>query len=140
MTRIDFYIEAADKVEVACRLAAKAMARKLRVLIFSSDEVCLQRANKLLWTQPATSFVPHCMAHESIATDTPVLLARSVDEPPQTHVLVNLDDSWPASFARFERLVEVVSQDEADKQSARVRYRFYKDRGYRIETHSLASM
>lgn len=140
MTRIDFYIEAVDKVEVACRLVTKAVAQKLRVLIFSSDEERLQRANKLLWTQPAIGFIPHCMAHEPIAVETPVLLARTADNPPHDQVLVNLDDQWPASFARFERLVEIVSQDESDKEAARLRFRFYKDRGYKIETHNLASV
>jgi len=38
MTRIDFYFEAEDKLQVACRLSAKAAQQKLRVLIYAADE------------------------------------------------------------------------------------------------------
>ena len=42
-------------------------------------------------------------------------------------------------FSRFQRLIEIVSADDADdKQQARERFRYYRDRGYEIRTHDLA--
>ncbi|RDJ93817.1 DNA polymerase III subunit chi, partial [Lacticaseibacillus rhamnosus] len=40
-------------------------------------------------------------------------------------------------FSRFQRLVEIVGTDASDRQAARERYRFYRDRGYEIRTHQL---
>ena len=139
MTRIDFYTDAADKAEVACRLAGKAMQQKLRVLIVAPTQDQLQRVNRMLWTHPPIGFVPHCLAQEPIAAETPVLLSHNADDPPHDQVLINLGDERPSSFARFARLVEIVSNDEEDKRLARERFRFYRDRGYEIHTHKLPS-
>jgi DNA polymerase III subunit chi len=139
MTRVDFYTDAADKGEVACRLAAKAMQQKQRVLIVTSDQALLQRVNVMLWTHPPIGFVPHCFVHDKLATQTPVLLSHSSEDPPHDQVLINLGDERPSTFARFARLLEIVSTDEADKNAARERFRFYRDRGYAMQTHRLGA-
>ncbi|MDH5350820.1 MAG: DNA polymerase III subunit chi, partial [Betaproteobacteria bacterium] len=41
-------------------------------------------------------------------------------------------------FERFERLLEVIGRDDADRQQARGRYRYYRERGYPIADHDLA--
>ncbi|THA38965.1 DNA polymerase III subunit chi, partial [Streptomyces sp. A1136] len=51
-------------------------------------------------------------------------------ELPHHHVLINLSGNTPEHFARFERMFEIISSDEADKAAGRDRYRFYKERGY----------
>jgi DNA polymerase-3 subunit chi len=53
-------------------------------------------------------------------------------------VLLNLSASCPPHFERFERLLEVVGADEAERAAGRERYRFYKSRGYAIANHDLA--
>jgi DNA polymerase III subunit chi len=138
MTRIDFYHSAEDKLEVACRLSAKAAQQKLRVLIFAPDELLAQTIDKLLWTWQATGFLPHCMAHSPHAAETPVLITRDPEEVPHDDVLLNLHQEWPPSFARFKRLVEIVGRDDLDRQSARARFKFYRDRGYEIQNHDLS--
>ncbi len=137
MTRIDFYVEARDRIDVACRLAAKAVQARTRMLVYAPDETMIARIDRLLWTQPPTGFVPHCMSHDPLADETPILIARNVDDPPLDDVILNLADTFPPTFARFQRVLEIVSQDPQDKASARDRFRFYRDRGYRIETHNL---
>ena len=138
MTRIDFYFEADDKLHVACRLAAKAAQRKLRVLIYSADEVQAQRIDRLLWTWQATGFLPHCMARSPLAAQTPVLITHDPEDTPHDEVLLNLNPAWPPAFSRFQRLVEIVGRDEEDRQAARERFRFYRDRGYAISNHDLS--
>jgi len=49
-------------------------------------------------------------------------------------VLVNLQAQHPPFFSRFRRLIEIVGVDEEDKAAARIRYRFYRDRGYEIKS------
>ncbi len=138
MTRIDFYVEARDRLDFACRLAAKAVQAKTRLIVYAPDEAILAKMDRMLWTQSAVGFIPHCMSHDPLAAETPVLLARNVDHPPVDEVILNLADACPPTFARFRRLLEIVSQDDADKASARERFRFYRDRGYRIDTHNMS--
>jgi DNA polymerase-3 subunit chi len=137
VTRIDFYLDADDRLQVACRVAAKALAQSHRVLIYAPDGELARAIDRLLWTTPAIGFVPHVMSDHRLAAETPVVIARDPAALPHDDVLVNLDRSEPAAFARFHRLVEIVGRDEDDKQAARGRYRFYRDRGYEIHTHKL---
>ena len=138
MTRIDFYFNAADKWQVACRLAGKAAAQRQRMLIYAPEPEAAQRIDRLLWTWPATGFVPHCAAGDALAADTPVLIAADADAASGCAVLLNLAPGTPPGFERFERLLEVVGRDGADLEEARARYRFYRERGYRIADHDLS--
>jgi DNA polymerase-3 subunit chi len=136
VTRIDFYRYAEDKQHYACRLAAKA-SRSTRVVVYSPDRAALDRFDHALWSVPATGFVPHCHVESPLAPETPVLLATSGDALPHHDVLLNLSDEWPPFFATFDRLLEVVGTDDADKALARARYAFYKDRGYDIRVNDV---
>ncbi len=140
MTRIDFYTEAQDKLDLACKLAGKAVQAKTRMLILAPDGELRARLDKMLWMHPPIGFIPHCPAGAPIASETPVLLSGSADEVPVDDILLSLADTWPQTFARFQRLIEIVTRDEADKAFARERYRFYRDRGYQITTHNMASL
>ena len=52
-------------------------------------------------------------------------------------LLLNLSKTTPPYFSRFERLSEVVIQEQESLQSSRERFSFYKSRGYPIETRKL---
>ena len=138
MTRIDFYFEAEDKLQVACRLSAKAAQQNLRVLIYTADEAEAQKIDKLLWTWQATGFLPHCMTRNPLAAQTPVLITHDPGDTPHDEVLLNLHYEWPPAFSRFQRLVEIVGRDDEDRAAARGRFRFYRDRGYEIVHHDLS--
>jgi len=64
-------------------------------------------------------------------------LENSADLP-HHQVLVNLDVDLPIGFEKFERVVEVVTLDEEERQQARRRWKHYADRGYPIVRHDLA--
>jgi DNA polymerase-3 subunit chi len=138
MTSVDFYFNAADRLQVACRLAGKALAQRKRLLIYAPHAETAQQIDRLLWTWPATGFVPHCRAGEALAPDTPVLIAAEADAATGCDILLNLGQETPPAFERFERLLEVVARDEAGRQAARERFRFYRERGYRVAHHDLA--
>ena len=63
---------------------------------------------------------------------SPVVLAPSLDQAPHHEVLVNLGAPVPSGFERFARLIEVVAQDDDDRQRARHRWKHYADRGYAL--------
>jgi DNA polymerase-3 subunit chi len=132
LTTIDFYFNAPDRLQVACRLAGKAAGQKKRMLIYAPEPETASRIDKLLWTWPAIGFVPHCAAHDPLAAETPVLIAADAEMPSGCEVLLNLGAECPPHFERFERLLELVGTDEAERQVGRSRYRFYLERGYKI--------
>ncbi len=138
MTRIDFYFEAEDKLQVACRLSVKAAQQKMRVLIYALDEAHAQKIDKMLWTWQATGFLPHCMTRSPLAAQTPVLITHDPEDTPHDEVLLNLHSQWPPAFSRFQRLVEIVGRNDDDREAARGRFRFYRDRGYEIANHDLS--
>ena len=139
MTTIDFYFNASDRLQVACRLAAKALAEEKRMLVYAPDAEVAARVNKLMWTWPATGFVPHCPVDDPLAPETPILIGRTDELPSNCALLINLGIECPPHFASFERLFEVIGVDDADKEAGRNRYKVYRSRGYAIANHDLAA-
>ena len=139
MTGVFFYTHAEDKLQTACTLMAKALARSMRVLILTPDAVTTERLGKLIWSVPATGFVPHCRSADPLARVTPVIVDHVAEPLIHDQVLVNLCAQTPPMFSRFERLVEIVGTEAEDRDAARARFRFYRDRGYEIRTHQLGA-
>ena len=139
MTTIDFYFNAEDRLQVACRIAGKAASQKKRLLIYAPGGDVAQRIDRMLWTWPAIGFIPHCLADDALAPETPVLISEEAVADSTCEVLLNLSPDCPPHFERFNRLLEIVSQEEDDRQAGRARFKFYRDRGYAIQSHDLAS-
>jgi DNA polymerase III subunit chi len=140
MTDVEFHFNAPEKVGYACRLLRKAVAKGARVAV-TGEPGTLKDLDVALWTFSPLEFVPHCQQEAVSATvlaASPVVLAASVRETPHHQVLVNLGEPVPDGFERFERLIEVVTQDEEDRQRARRRWKHYADRGYAITQRDLA--
>src|SRR6476620_8709315 len=138
MTKIDFYYHVENKFQTACSLSVKAYARGMKVLAFCADAEASQKFSRMLWTAPALSFIPHCTADDKLAPVTPVIVDHAGANPIHDDVLINLRTERPPFFSRFQRLVEIVTLDEEDRELARDRFKFYRDRGYAIENHDLS--
>ena len=138
LTQIDFYFHVENKLRTACALSAKACARGMRVLAFCADADAGLKFSRLLWTAQPISFIPHCTAGDPLAAVTPVVIDHEGANPPHDDVLINLRADWPPFFSRFQRLIEIVSLDEQDRSRARERFKFYRDRGYAIQSHDLS--
>lgn len=137
MTEITFYTFADNPLDVARRVAAKALGQGRQVMIYAPDAAVADAIDRLLWTTPALGFVPHCRDSDALAAETPVLIGAHANALRQADVMINLHHEQPPAFARFERLVEIIGQDEAGREQGRARYRFYQARGYALETHDL---
>ena len=140
MTQIDFHVNASDKLLHACRLARKGYGSG-RPMVFHGPDALLSRFDRLLWTFSALDFIPHCRVSDRLAKVTPILLAGPADGDACIHheLIVNLDRTQPDFFSRFERMIEVVGDDDGDLDAGRTRWRFYKDRGYPLTRHDLAA-
>jgi len=138
MTQIDFYTHVEDRLRIACQLSAKAFSQGLKVTVFCPDPETVHRFDRLLWMAPATGFVPHCAPEDPLAGETPVIVDCQGDKLLHDEVLINLRPEWPPFFGRFQRLIEIVTREDGDRNMARERFRFYRDRGYEIRTHDLS--
>ena len=137
MTEITFYTHADDPLDIARRVAIKAHGQGKQVMIYAPDAATADAIDRLLWTMPATGFVPHCRDSDALAGETPVLIGTRADALRSADVMINLHCEQPPAFARFERLVEIIGPDEAGMEQGRERYRFYKTRGYALHAHDL---
>ena len=119
----------------ACRLAEKVAAMGHRVFVQAPSEGVARELDDLMWTFHDGAFLPHCVA----GTDPEATVHIGHDGEPGEgfHLLINLGQEVPGFFARFERVAEVVDGDDTRKAEGRTRFRFYKDRGYPLETHKL---
>jgi DNA polymerase-3 subunit chi len=138
MTRISFLHGAPDRIQSAAQWLQQAWAQRLAVLVYVPDAEQAARLDRMLWTQPALSFVPHCRSDAPLAAETSILLTDQLDDPAQESCLLNLSDVLPPSFSRFEHLVEIVSTDDVDRLPARERFKFYRERGYAIDSQDIA--
>jgi DNA polymerase III subunit chi len=140
MTEVAFHFNVPDKLGYACRLLRKAAGSGAKVVVTGDPEV-LATLDAELWTFSPVEFIPHCQvtADSQLVAASPVLLADTPRGTPHHEVLVNLGTGVPEGFERFERLIEVVTQDDGDRQRARSRWKHYADRGYAITRHDLAA-
>jgi DNA polymerase-3 subunit chi len=141
MTQVDFYIlqdnQPDAQVLLTCRLTEKAFKQGHQVYINTESGQQLKKLDDLLWTFRDGSFLPHGHYEANASSTHPVLLGYAVEPEGPSDVLVNLSNDVPAFFSRFNRVAELVGGDEAQRESARERYRFYQDRGYALNTHKL---
>ena len=141
MTEVDFYI-LKDKapqagMQFACRLAEKIFKDGHQVYINTTSGQQLKQLDDLLWTFRQGSFLPHAVCTSNEAEATPILLGHAIEPEGPSDVLVNLAEDIPAFFSRFSRVTELVSGDDTQRETARTRYKFYKDRGYTVRSHQL---
>ncbi|MEQ1438795.1 DNA polymerase III subunit chi [Fontimonas sp. SYSU GA230001] len=143
MTRIDFYLlpetASADggRVMAACRLCDKAAGAGMKVYVATRDAALADELDGALWSFRQGSFVSHERYDGAVpAEPAPAVLIGAV-EPPDSHhgVLINLDAEIPDYFSRFERVLELVAGDPAQRAASRARYKFYRDRGYELNTY-----
>jgi DNA polymerase-3 subunit chi len=140
MTEVTFHFNAPDRLGYACRLLRKAVARGAKVVV-TGEPAQLRELDVVLWTFAALEFVPHCdsSAAPGVLAASPVVLADSALSALHRQVLVNLGGPVPDGFERFERLIEVVTAQEEDRQQARQRWKHYADRGYAIKREDLSA-
>jgi len=136
MTRIDFHSKVPDKLHYACRLIRKAQTANTRLVVLTEDRAQLARIDAMLWTFSDQDFLPHVVAGDALAAQTPIILTDDCELPlPHHEALVNLSQRTPTFFARFERLFELVSNDSQDLIAGRERYKYYQQRGYPLTHH-----
>lgn len=137
MTKVLFYHGAGDRLQAAAVWLSRSYRERQPVLVYAPDPAVAERLDRLLWTQQSTGFLPHARADDPLAAETPVLIASSLDTLPQEERLLNLSNEVPPGFSRFSELIEIVSDADDDRLPARDRFKFYRDRGYDLESQKV---
>lgn len=141
MPRVDFYVvgDAAPGTAtlVACRLAEKAWLAGHRVYLHAASVADAARLDDALWTFRQDSFVPHGRYPEQAGEGLPVLVGSGGEPEGFGDVLVNLAPEVPPFHGRFARVLEVVAADPAAKEAGRLRFRWYSQEGYPLQTHEV---
>lgn len=139
MARVDFYVlkqsgEDARKA-FCCKLVEKAYNLDNTVHIHVASDVDAKTLDTLLWTFRDDSFLPHEIEGSGDAS-SPISIG-SANTNTVKNLLINLGSSVPEFANQYERIAEIVSNDDDIKIASRQRFAEYRDSGHTIETHKL---
>jgi DNA polymerase III subunit chi len=144
VTQVDFYILESDsddaRLAVACKIVDKATQLDHHVFIHSTSDDEALKLDALLWTFSQGSFIPHRVVRAEVDQPPlePVLIGvNQTPGPGRWDVLINLASDVPEFFSRYARVAEVVDANTERREQSRGRYRFYRDRGYKLNTHNV---
>ncbi len=135
MTEVEFHTGVSEPLAFACRLLRKAARHGARVQV-TAPEATLAALDRLLWTFEDRDFVPHVRvpsAPRAVAQRTRLWLSLEVQTQDAPRVLVNLGAEMPQPQAPVDRVIEIVSAEDAAE--GRERWRAYKALGLRMKHH-----
>ncbi|MBV1906582.1 MAG: DNA polymerase III subunit chi [Pseudomonadales bacterium] len=140
MTRVDFYIlsdvDLDARMRFACRIAYKALTGGQHIHIHTSSTQHQKALDQLMWEYPEHQFLPHaCIDNNADQHDLPVYIGCDSPLDHFDQILINLDNTVPGFFGRFDRVVEIVV--DAVKTEGRDKYKYYRDRGYPLFHHNM---
>jgi DNA polymerase III subunit chi len=132
--RADFYyIPDDDTQRFACRIAQKAFENQHQVYMHADSDEDANDLNKLLWTFQQNSFVPHGLVGEHTDDLPPVQIGTSKPDHHQ-EVLINLSNKAPDFAKDFQRVIEIVSNND---NQAETRKQHYQRAQFDIHEHDL---
>lgn len=134
MTRVEFFFNVENKFQKLAELSEKAIAKNVKLMVLAQTDASATEIAQYLWSLPQ-QFLPNHFVSHPLAAETPLVVDWQGEKLLHDEVLINLQHPQPLFFSRFRRLIEIVGMDEADKINARLRYKFYRDRGYEIKSY-----
>jgi DNA polymerase III subunit chi len=139
---IHFYILAEitldDCYRQVCHLIEKHYEPDKNIYIHTTSRSVTELLNDLLWTFHDTSFLPHAIFAHNEAKNIPILIGDDPKANPTGDILVNLTEDIPPFYHQFQKIFEIVPDEEIAKIAARTHYQFYKEQGYKLITHKKA--
>jgi DNA polymerase-3 subunit chi len=142
MARVDFYLLASCQAQIceqfACKLTEKVYRLGQQVYIHVEDQRQAQIMDDLLWTFRQGSFIPHGLVGTGDSIASPVLIGHEDKPEIEMNLLINLSPEIPQFFSHFQRIAEIIDQDEIKRHLGRERYRYYRDKGCLLKTHEIS--
>jgi DNA polymerase-3 subunit chi len=142
MTRVDFYLLIGYQTQIreqfACKLTEKVYRLGQQIYIHVEDQHQAQVMDDLLWTFRQGSFVPHGLVGTEEAIESPVLIGHEDKPGIEMNLLINLCSEVPQFFSHFQRVAEIIDQDEIKRRIGREHYRYYRDQGCLLKAHDIS--
>jgi DNA polymerase-3 subunit chi len=139
--RVDFYLLTSDQPQarglVACRLLEKAYYKGHRVYVFCDNQKDAEFIDELLWTFRDDSFIPHNLQGEGPEPPPPVQIGYDKEPRGFNDILLNMSQQIPPFYNKFKRVMELVSNVEAEKEQSRAHYKEYRSKGCELHTHNI---
>lgn len=139
--RIDFYLMASEQPQdrwlLACRLIEKAYYKGHKIFIFCDHQKDAEFLDELLWTFREDSFLPHNLQGEGPEPPPPIQIG--FDQQPRgfNDILLNMAQQIPPFYTKFNRVIELVSNLETEKEQSRLHYKQYRASGCALYTHPI---
>jgi len=140
MAQATFYLIAKPRFRdepllLVCELAKKAFDSGRSVLILARSLEQAEQLDEKLWDFDESAFVPHQIAGDDDDAITPVLIVPPGMQAPDRALVINLRDE--AVAGTFERVLEVVPDDETQRAGSRERWKTYKAAGLDVAKHDM---
>jgi len=130
LTNIKFFFNVESKMDLVFSLLPERLNKKRNSLIYCSNDIQLNNLSDKLWGGSSDSFLPHEENnHHNLNKIT--LSNKNIEWMDDT--IINISSQMVDGFNRYLNLYEIVSIDEEDKKLARIRFQYFKDRGYNIQ-------
>ena len=138
--KIDFHFNVPEnRIQYACRVVRKARGLGMKIALWSNDAHRLDYFARQLCAFDATGFYPIVKANDPLADQTSTVYDTDADRLPSRDLLILLDDEVPVNyqtlFARFARVIDIVPNQENERQAARKRFVIYRQSGLNPVAH-----
>ena len=140
MPRADFYLIDKprfrdDPLLLVCELAKRAFDSGQPTLILARSFDEAERLDEKLWEFDESAFIPHQIAGDEDDAITPVLIVPPDISTADRSLVINLRDDCAPGL--FERVLEVVPADEAQRTGSRARWKTYQHAGFEVAKHDM---
>tara|TARA_B100001996_G_scaffold67137_1_gene48808 strand:+ start:2058 stop:2483 length:426 start_codon:yes stop_codon:yes gene_type:complete len=138
--QVHFFIldKSNDLEKSICQIVKIYYKQKYKIVIKADNKSLLNNLDTMLWTFEQISFIPHC-TQDNFDEDVSVLLCDdkySYDNN-KYNVLFNLNMKEREKNNNFKILIEIVTQNELQKDCARKKYTYYKNNNLDIKYENL---
>jgi len=142
MKQVDFYIlsrkDETSRKLFACKISEKAYKMKKTIHISSPDKDYSENLSELLWNYKEESFLPNeIQTKETKENAKCILISHNQETSNKSDVLINLSEIEVDKCNRFERVIEIVLNQENSKKKARKRFVEFRDLGYKVKSHQM---
>lgn len=137
MPKVDFYVlkDPSPRLSFACRLLEKAYLENQKVYAHTSCQADAHALDEQLWTYRDNSFIPHNLTSETVTPIPPIQIGFDATRTCKHPILLNLSDQIPDYFGQFQRVIEIVDQD--NKTQAREKFKQYRDQQCDLTTYNV---
>ena len=143
MTQIEFYSVESEQNKLPFAHITEVVKRGYRkgqkIFIHTENKKLAEKMDEILWTQDAKSFLPHQLVGEDENTKPPIEIGFGQEPSIHPDILINLASEVPLFFSQFNWVFEYAFGDDENKEKARTRFKFYRERGYPLNHRKISA-